>query len=102
MYKDLENNLKKISAKIIIIACNGIGTPRLLLLSKNKYFKNGLANSSGLVGKNLMLHPLGFIEGKFPEFLNSILVQKAVVYIVMSFMKPKKVIISKGDILFKF
>ena len=71
MYKDLENNLKKISAKIIIIACNGIGTPRLLLLSKNKYFKNGLANSSGLVGKNLMLHPLGFIEGKFPEFLNS-------------------------------
>lgn len=48
-----------------------MGTPRLLLNSKNKYFPNGLANSSGLLGKNLMLHPLGWVEGRFTEFLKS-------------------------------
>ncbi len=70
-YLDKNNNLNYLSSKYVILACNGIGTPRLLLASKNKYFKNGLANSSGLVGKNLMLHPLGFAEGKFEKFMNS-------------------------------
>lgn len=71
LYLDKNNKKKKILCKIVILACNGIGTPRLLLLSKNKYFKNGLANSSGLVGKNLMLHPLGLVEGQFKRFMNS-------------------------------
>ena len=44
-------------AEVVILACNGIGTPRLLLNSASSRFPNGLANSSGLVGKNLMLHP---------------------------------------------
>jgi hypothetical protein len=39
------------------MACNGVGTPRLLLNSASERFPNGLANSSGLVGKNLMFHP---------------------------------------------
>src|SRR6185437_14832420 len=46
----------------------GVGTPRLLLNSVSSRFPNGLANSSGLVGKNLMLHPwpqvFGYIEDK--------------------------------------
>ena len=73
IYKDKNNVEKHQSASIIIIACNGIGTPRLLLNSSNKIFPNGLANSSGLIGKNLMLHPLGFVEGKFDKFLASYL-----------------------------
>ena len=52
-------------ARIVIIACNGVGTPRLLLNSCSASFPDGLANRSGLVGKNLMLHPLGFVEGRF-------------------------------------
>src|SRR5436309_11435024 len=44
-------------AHIVILAANGIGTPRLLLNSVSGRFPDGLANSSGLVGKNLMLHP---------------------------------------------
>lgn len=71
LYIDKNGKKKKIKCKILILACNGIGTPRLLLSSKNKYFKNGLANSSGLVGKNLMLHPLGYVEGIFNDYLNS-------------------------------
>ena len=38
-------------------ACNGVGTPRLLLNSRSRLFPDGLANRSGLVGKNLMFHP---------------------------------------------
>lgn len=66
-------NNKKIEffASIIIVACGGIGSARLLLNSKNKFYPNGLANNSGLVGKNLMLHPLLYIEGKFNEVINS-------------------------------
>ena len=44
-------------AEVVILACNGVGTPRLLLNSASGRFPNGLANSSGLVGKNLMFHP---------------------------------------------
>lgn len=58
-------------AKIVILACNGVGTPRLLLNSKSKNFPDGLANRSGLVGKNLMLHPLGYVEGVFEDQLLS-------------------------------
>jgi len=58
-------------AEVVILACNGVGTPRLLLNSKSKSFPEGLANRSGLVGKNLMLHPWGRIEGTFTEMLHS-------------------------------
>lgn len=44
-------------AKTVVVCANGVGTPRLLLLSASAAHPDGLANSSGLVGKNLMLHP---------------------------------------------
>ena len=65
IYYDGKGLEKKITAEVVIIACNGIGTPRLLLNSKSKLFPDGLANSSGLVGKNLMFHPYSAIFGKF-------------------------------------
>ncbi len=52
-------------ARMVVLACNGVGTPRLLLNSVSSQFPEGLANRSGLVGKNLMLHPLGYVEGLF-------------------------------------
>jgi choline dehydrogenase-like flavoprotein len=57
-------------AEVVIIACNGIGTPRLLLNSASEYCPNGLANSSGLVGRNLMFHPYALIQGYFDEALD--------------------------------
>lgn len=54
-------------AEIIIMACNGIGTPRILLNSASDRYPNGLANSSGLVGRNLMLHPYARIRGHFDD-----------------------------------
>jgi choline dehydrogenase-like flavoprotein len=57
-------------AEVVIVACNGIGTPRLLLNSVSGRFPNGLANSSGLVGKNLMFHPYASIFGYVDEPLD--------------------------------
>lgn len=54
-------------AEIVILACNGIGTPRILLNSQSGRFPDGLANSSGLVGKNLMLHPYAQARGHFDQ-----------------------------------
>ena len=58
------------AAEVVILACNGIGTPRILLNSTSTRFPNGLANSSGLVGKNLMFHPYAGIFGYFEEPLD--------------------------------
>ena len=54
-------------AELVILACNGIGTPRILLNSASRLFPDGLANRSGLVGKNLMFHPYAAINGVFNE-----------------------------------
>ena len=43
-------------ARTFILAANAFLTPALLQRSANEHFPDGLANSSGLVGRNLMLH----------------------------------------------
>ncbi len=57
------------SAEVVVLACNGIGTPRLLLNSKSRLFPDGLANASGLVGRNLMFHPYAMVTGVFEQRL---------------------------------
>src|SRR6185295_4898398 len=46
-----------------------IETPRLLLNSKSSRFPDGLANSSGLVGKNLMAQAGPVVWGHFEEMI---------------------------------
>ena len=43
-------------AKAVIVSANGVETPRLLLLSRSAQFPDGLANSSGIVGRHLMFN----------------------------------------------
>ena len=57
-------------AKAVIVASNGSETPRLLLLSKSNRFPQGLANSSGLVGKYLMFNTDAIVQGTFEHPLN--------------------------------
>ena len=59
------------SADVVLLAANGIGTARLLLMSAESRFPDGLANRSGLVGRRLMLHPLAMVNGYFHEQLDS-------------------------------
>jgi choline dehydrogenase-like flavoprotein len=58
-------------AEVTVLAASGIGTPRLLFLSECAKFPQGLANSSGLVGRRLMMHPFGTVVGLFEEDLGS-------------------------------
>ncbi len=60
-----------IEASIVALACNGIGTPRLMLAGGGARFPEGIANSSGLVGRGLMLHPIAAATGVFEESVAS-------------------------------
>ena len=71
IYYDADGNECRQRAEIVILACNGVGTPRLLLNSTSSRFPDGLANSSGLVGRNLMFHAFGIVTGVFEERLDS-------------------------------
>ncbi len=71
IYYDAEGVEQFQPAEVVIVACNGVGTPRLLLNSVSGRFPNGLANSSGLVGKNLMFHPYAQVYGYVDEPLDS-------------------------------
>jgi choline dehydrogenase-like flavoprotein len=46
----------KIRAKLFVLAAGSFNTPRILLRSKSDAHPDGLANRTGLVGRNLMLH----------------------------------------------
>jgi len=56
--------------RVVLLAANAIGTARLLLASAHGPHPDGLANSSGLVGRRLMLHPLSTVVGVFEEPLS--------------------------------
>ena len=54
-------------ARNVVVAGYAIETPRLLLASANERFPDGLANSSGLVGKNLMTQSNQAVWGRMDE-----------------------------------
>ena len=72
VYYDRDGALREQRASLLVLACNGVGTPRLLLNSRSQQFPDGLANRSGLVGKNLMFHPFASVGGVFGEGLDSL------------------------------
>ncbi|MCP1119312.1 GMC family oxidoreductase [Robbsia andropogonis] len=56
-YLDQNRQSHRVTGKRFVLACNGIETPKLLLMSKDERNPNGLANSSDQVGRNMMDHP---------------------------------------------
>jgi choline dehydrogenase-like flavoprotein len=70
IFYDADGNEQQIEASLVVVASNGIGTPRLLLNSVSNLHPDGLANSSGLVGKNLMFHPYAAVDAVFDEELD--------------------------------
>jgi choline dehydrogenase-like flavoprotein len=70
VYYDARGQEQFQPAEIVILACNGVGTPRLMLNSVSARFPNGIANSSGLVGRNLMFHPYALTYGYVDEPLD--------------------------------
>ena len=61
VYADKDGKLQSQKARIVCVAGNSIESPRLLLNSASSKFPDGLANSSGQVGKNYMRHTTGSV-----------------------------------------
>jgi choline dehydrogenase-like flavoprotein len=69
-YFDRDRRERVQKARAVVVCANGAETPRLLLMSANARFPNGVANSSGLVGKYLMFNTTPRALGTFEHELN--------------------------------
>jgi choline dehydrogenase-like flavoprotein len=67
LYADKDGNQHLQKARVVAVAGNSIESPRLLLNSHSSMFPDGLANSSGEVGRNYMRHTTGSVYGVMPE-----------------------------------
>lgn len=64
-YYDISQNKKEVTARIFVVAAQAIETARLLLMSKNTEFPEGLSNNNNQVGKNLIFSAGGTGSGQF-------------------------------------
>lgn len=69
-YFDAQKQGQFQKARAVIVSANGAETPRLLLLSASSRFPQGLANSSGFVGKHLMFNGYHEVYATFDQPLN--------------------------------
>ena len=67
LYADKDGKMQRQKARIVAVAGNSIESPRLLLNSETSKFPNGLANSSGQVGRNYMRHMTGSVYAVFEK-----------------------------------
>jgi choline dehydrogenase-like flavoprotein len=55
-YLDADGKQQEVRARHVVVSCGSIGSPLVLLHSTSGRFREGLANSSGLVGRHLTFH----------------------------------------------
>jgi choline dehydrogenase-like flavoprotein len=67
LYADKDGKQQVQKARLVCVAGNSIESPRLLLNSASSKFPDGLANSSGQVGKNYMRHTTGSVYAIFEK-----------------------------------
>ncbi len=66
----------ELRAKIYVLSAGAMSSPQILLASANRWWPNGLANRSGLVGRNLMFHGVDIYAIWAPRKLERKAVQK--------------------------
>jgi choline dehydrogenase-like flavoprotein len=80
--RSLDGSDRVASARVVVVACGGIETPRLLLAS-NAVQREGLGNGNDLVGRFFMDHPevdagvLSLVPKAMPAFVDTYLVNDA-------------------------
>lgn len=70
LYYDPNGNERSQKARAVIVSANGAETSRLLLNSSSDSHPDGLANSSGFVGRNLMYNGHSIANALFEQQLN--------------------------------
>ena len=68
----------RVSAPLVIVSCGAVNSAALLLRSANDKHPDGLANSSGLVGRRYMAHLATMMQGFHPFRRNDTVFQKTV------------------------
>jgi choline dehydrogenase-like flavoprotein len=67
VYVDADGNRQRQRARVVAVAGNSLESPRLLLNSESAKYPDGLANSSGQVGRNYMRHTTGSVYAVFDK-----------------------------------
>jgi choline dehydrogenase-like flavoprotein len=65
VYLDANGVAQEQPAKVVVVSCTAVESARLLLNSTSSRFPRGLANGSGLVGKNLIFSSFGESHATF-------------------------------------
>ena len=69
-FRDGGRELHRQRARNVVVAGYAVETPRLLLNSASALFPDGMANSSGYLGRCFMVHTGDQLFGRFPERIN--------------------------------
>jgi choline dehydrogenase-like flavoprotein len=77
---DVERNGQtvRVESSVFVVSCGAVNSAALLLRSANDKHPNGLANSSGLVGRRYMAHLATMMQGFHPLRKNATVFQKTV------------------------
>ncbi|MET3794083.1 GMC family oxidoreductase [Aquamicrobium terrae] len=70
VYADAEGKTQRQKARLVCVAGNSIESPRLLLNSESSKYPDGLANSSGQVGRNYMTHATAGVYAVMPGLVH--------------------------------
>ena len=73
-----DGRVEKVSAPLVIVSCGAVNSAALLLRSATATHPDGLANSSGLVGKRYMAHLATMMQGFHPLKKNDKVFQNTV------------------------
>ena len=68
----------EVGADTVVVACGAVNSAALLLRSANDKHPNGLANSSGLVGRHYMVHNNSVLVAVHPIRRNTTVFQKTI------------------------
>ncbi|HEX6974825.1 MAG TPA: GMC family oxidoreductase, partial [Vicinamibacterales bacterium] len=75
---EVNGEVRRVNARLVIASCGAINSAALLLRSANDKHPHGLANSSGLVGRRYMAHLATMMQGFHPLRPNDTVFQKTV------------------------
>lgn len=84
---DRDRQAYKIFCDNIVLAAGAIGTPRILLNSLDECNTRQVLRKD-LIGKNLMMHPLGYAEGYFSERIDTEKGPQGAMLYSMEFYRP--------------
>ncbi|MCB1670926.1 MAG: GMC family oxidoreductase [Gammaproteobacteria bacterium] len=71
VYWEEDGTVQAQKAKAVVLCANGAETARLLFLSESSRHPDGLANASGMVGRNLMFNGSSSVAGLFEHPVNA-------------------------------